>query len=71
MLAEEIVTIQEKYENIALNFGKNKGKTLKEIINEKDGPDYLKWIHGEFKKKETPTPTQRAISKYVSAVYDL
>lgn len=68
---EAIIEIQEKYQDIVLNFGKNKGKSLKEIINEKDGPDYLKWIHGEIKKKDAPTPTQRAISKYVSAIYEL
>lgn len=68
---EEIIDIQERYQGIALNFGKYKGQTLQQIINDKKGPDYLKWLHSEFKKKETLTPTQKAILKYIAAVYDL
>lgn len=73
MLAEEIVDIQQKYQSITLNFGKNKGKSLKEIINEKDGPDYLIWLHKQMKQDTTKekTPTQKAIMRYISAVYDL
>jgi hypothetical protein len=63
--------IQEKYQGIMLNFGKYKGQTLQQIINDKKGSDYLKWLHSEFKKKETLTPTQKAILKYIKSVYDL
>lgn len=69
--AEEIVDIQQKYEGITISFGKYKGKTLKEIINDEKGPSYLRWLHGEMKKNDKPSPTQKAILKYIAAVYDL
>lgn len=68
---ETIVDTQSKYENISLTFGKYKGQSLKEIINDEKGPSYLKWLYGEMKKKEQPTPTQRAIMLYIKSVYDL
>ena len=71
MYPEEIVNIQSRYEAITLNFGKHKGKTLKAIISADGGPDYLIWLYGQMKTNETPTPTQKAIMKYISAVYDL
>lgn len=76
MDALQIVDIQEKYQDITLTFGKFKGKSLKQIINDEKGkgPDYLIWLYGEFKKNsnEKPlSPTQKAISKYIKAVYEL
>jgi hypothetical protein len=68
---EEIVDIQERYQDITLNFGKYKGKTLKEIIKDEKGPRYLTWLHGEMKQNDKPSPTQKAILKYIAAVYDL
>ncbi len=61
----------EKYEGIALNFGKHKGKTLKMISHEEKGGDYLIWLHGEMVNKESLTPTQKAIMRYISAVYNV
>ena len=87
MLAEEIVDIQAKYETICLNLGKHKGKTLKEIIQSDKGQDYLIWLYKQMKQdialrgkaqqgKESldtkeKTPTQKAIMRYIAAVYDL
>lgn len=71
MNVEDIIDIQERYQDIPLNFGKYKGKTLKEVIKDEKGQSYLIWLHGEMKKNEKQTPTQRAIMKYISAVYEL
>jgi hypothetical protein len=68
---ETIVDTQSKYENIALSFGKYKGQSLKEIINDEKGPGYLKWLYSEMKKNEQHSPTQRAIMLYIKSVYDL
>ena len=71
MNPEKIVEIQEKYNNITLNFGKFKGKTLLQIINSEGGPDYLKWLYKQMKTNDKPTPTQKAIMIYISAIYEL
>jgi hypothetical protein len=68
---EQIVDVQAKYENITLSFGKYKGMTLKEVINDGKGDDYLKWLYIEMQKKETTSPTQKAIMKYIKSVYEL
>ena len=67
----DIVDVQAKYENITLSFGKYKGMTLKEVINDGKGPSYLKWLYNEMQKNEKPSPTQKAIIKYIKSVYGL
>lgn len=69
---EKIVDTQAKYGDICLTFGKNKGKSLKEIINEDKGPAYLQWLYQQMKVDDKPkSPTQRAIMIYIKSVYDL
>ncbi len=63
--------VQAKYEDIVLNFGKYKGKTLKQVISDDKGPGYLVWLHGEMSKKESLTPTQKAIMKYAVSMCEL
>jgi hypothetical protein len=69
---EEIIEIQEKYDDITLNFGKYKGKTLVEMLETKDTKDYLLWLKKEFLKtpKDERTPTKNAIIKWITAVLD-
>ena len=68
---EQIIDTQTKYQDICLTFGKYKGQALKDVINDEKGPSYLKWLYGEMKQKEKPSPTQRAIMLYIKSIYDL
>ena len=71
-LDTEIIEIQEKYNDITLSFGKYKGKTLLEMLENQDTKNYMVWIKNEFKKKpkEERSGTVNAICKYVDAVLD-
>ena len=67
---EEIIQIQEKYDNIKLNFGKYKDRTLVSMLESKDTKDYLLWLKKEFlkKPKDERSGTVNAICKWVDAV---
>lgn len=59
--------VKAKYEDITLNFGKYKGKALKDVSSDENGPNYLIWLYGEMMKKDSLSPTQKAIVKYIRA----
>ena len=71
-LDTEIIEIQNKYNNITLNFGKYKGRTLLSMFENQDTKNYMVWLKNEFlkKPKEERSGTVNGIIKYVEAVLD-
>lgn len=67
----EPMDVRAKYKDITLNFGKYKGKTLDEVISDEKGPKYLTWLHSEMTKKDSLTPTQKAIMKYTVSMCEI
>jgi uncharacterized protein (DUF3820 family) len=61
------IDVKAKYEDITLNFGKYKGKALKDVSSDDNGPNYLIWLYGEMMKKDSLSPTQKAIVKFIRA----
>lgn len=65
--AEKVETMDSHTaENIKLNFGKHKGKTLGEMIVE--APDYLEWL---MKQERTAPELKAAIKKLIDADLDV